>query len=74
MKSLSWHISRNHNGDGSYPFTIEQIQEILKILAKAIELGILPCQEYTQGQRARIKLATTTTEFNKIFAEVRKNE
>lgn len=42
LKSLSWHLSHNHRNDIDYPVKLEQIQEILKIIALAKQLEILP--------------------------------
>lgn len=41
LKSLSWHISHFHSNEVGYPFTCEQVQEVLRVLALAKEWRIL---------------------------------
>lgn len=41
LKSLSWHLAHEHHDDVGYPFTLEQIQEILKVLALVKQWGML---------------------------------
>lgn len=41
LKSLSWHITNAHKTDGAYPFTTCEVREVLKIIAKCLEWGIL---------------------------------
>lgn len=41
LKSLGHHIATEHKENRIYPFTLEDVHEIMKVIAKALELGIL---------------------------------
>lgn len=41
LKSLSWHIARSHSDTARYPFTIEQVKEVLRVIGIAIHWEIL---------------------------------
>jgi hypothetical protein len=41
LKELSWHLAHFHSNEVGYPFSFEQVQEILRVLALAKEWGIL---------------------------------
>ena len=41
LKSVSWHVVNSHQNEIDYPFSVEQIREILKAIGVAIHWGIL---------------------------------
>lgn len=42
LKSLDWHIVRFHSETARYPFTIEQVKEVLRTIGLAFHWEILP--------------------------------
>jgi len=41
LKSLSWHLAHFHSNEAGHPFSCDQVQEVLKVLALAKEWRIL---------------------------------
>lgn len=42
LKQLTWHLANTHPEPGMYyPFTMEEVQQVLKVIAKAKEWRIL---------------------------------
>jgi hypothetical protein len=41
LKSLTWHVANEHDSDSGYPFSFEQIEEVVRALALAKEWRIL---------------------------------
>lgn len=41
LKALSWHLTHFHSNEVGHPFSCDQVQEVLKVLALAKEWGIL---------------------------------
>jgi len=41
LKSLSWHIARSHSNTARYPFTVEQVKEVLRSIGLSIHWEIL---------------------------------
>jgi len=44
LKSLGHHIALEHKDSGAYPFSTNLVNEILKVLAFAMQIGMLPCE------------------------------
>lgn len=41
LKSLSWHVAHEHQNVVGYPFSSEQVLELIKLIGIAIHWGIL---------------------------------
>ena len=41
LKSLSWHLAHFHSNEVGHPFSCDQVQEVLKVIALAKEWRIL---------------------------------
>ena len=41
LKSLSWHVMHEHQNEIGYPFSLEQVQELIKVIGIAIHWEIL---------------------------------
>ena len=65
---LSWHVSRIHRNDTGFPFTCEQILELLKMLAKILEWGILPYEKSKLAAKRSEMSLKPRTQIGKEFA------